>query len=91
MRPVNITDKLGHQKVQSLEDPLFLLIDAQQKMDSPALAISSIAMLLRLECEALGLDLSDVMSYTANAHEHLRQTDTQKLRAIAEYIRQELK
>ena len=88
---MNITDKLGHQRVQQLEDPMFLLIDAQQKMDSPALGISALAMLLKIECEALGLDLSDVMQYTSNAYSHMKQTDTQKLRAISEYIKQEMK
>ena len=88
---MNITDKLGHQRVQQLEDPMFLLIDAQQKMDTPATGVSALAMLLKIECEALGLDLSDVMQYTGNAYSHMKQTDTQKLRAIAEYIRQEMK
>jgi len=83
-------DYLSHLKVLNVEDPMFLLIDAQQKALTPRHGFSALPLLLILECEELGLPLAEVLGYAQNALAHLESTNTQKLRAIRNYISNEL-
>ena len=84
------TDYLSHARVQPLEDPMFMLIDAQQKADSPQQAYAALAMLFYIQSEALGLNISDTLGYIGNSISHMKNTDTQKMRALSMYIRKEM-
>ena len=83
-------DYLSHLKVRNVEDPMFLLIDAQQKALTKRHGFAALPLLLILECKELGIPLSDVLGYALNALAHLESTDTQKLRAIRAYIANEM-
>ena len=85
------TDFLGNMRVQSLEDPMFSILDGQQKCQSSAEGYAALAMLFIVETQNLGLNLNDVLVYCRNAIAHLDKTDTQKLRALRIYIEREMK
>ena len=85
-----ITDYLSHFRVQDMIDPMFTIVNAQQSIDGPGRALGALVMALRVECQALNLDLSEVLQYAGNAIGHMNELETEQLKAVAEYVKNEI-
>ena len=87
---VQTKDFMSHYRVQTIGTEVFRVIDGIQRIDDKRLHLPAILGLAFILMEELNLNSSELIAMAANAHEHLKAADVETMRAVREYIRQEL-
>ena len=87
---VRTKDFMAQYRVQTIGTEVFRVLDGLQRIEDKRLHLPATLGLAFILMEELNLNPSEMIAMAAKAHDHLKAVDVETMRAVREYIRQEL-